>query len=233
MRAAFLASLFLAAYACGADKSASSDAPAGDQPGDNPSPGTAVGEVPYSLAVPNDAALPPCDEASKYRLVFVQDQAVFKSCSGTAWSVIDVKGKDGTAGKDGADGKDGEAGENGADGASFGITAQWTCNGQTADLDTADADISRFGFGVEVVKFSNGDFFISCLDRISDSDFTYADSTSSSGLFTAQSNAVAAGAISCLPFYVQATFDIDDEEVTWEALATNETDTVSCTKTFP
>ena len=107
MRAAFLASLFLAAYACGADKSASSDAPAGDQPGDKPIPGTDGAEVPYSLAVPNDAALPPCDEASKYRLVFVQDQAVFKSCSGSAWSVIDVKGKDGEAGKDGADGKEG------------------------------------------------------------------------------------------------------------------------------
>jgi len=72
--------------------------------------------------VATQAAAPVCDEASEGRLIYVQDEAAFKSCSAGTYAVVvlDIpkgdKGDRGDAGADGIDGVKGDQGEAGADG---------------------------------------------------------------------------------------------------------------------
>lgn len=70
-----------------------SAAPAQGQGGGNPA---------YYLATLDE--LPSCDDEHRRWLAYVAEASAFYHCAADGWQVVDLKGKDGSAGKDGRDG---------------------------------------------------------------------------------------------------------------------------------
>lgn len=169
-----------------------------------------------AMAVVDAAALPVCDATSEGRLVYLKAETKFQTCSSGAWADISIKGADGAPGKDAASG------------GAFGIEQEYTCGPMTADLDSA-ADTETKGFFLTVVKFSSGDYFMSCMDRFSSTTFTYADSTNGTEIYAASSKGVHDGVIECLGFYAHADFTIAAPKATWTPNGAGSPQDVACT----
>jgi hypothetical protein len=179
----------------------------------------------YTMLLDSAANLPACAATNEGQLVYLKTEAQFQACSAGAWAVVEIKGEKGDAGEAGVAGAAGEQGEAGA---GMTLAAQYSCDG-SSDLN-ADGAESTSGSDVSVVRFSSGDYFISCEDRFFSTTYTYADSTASSNFFAAASNGVQDGAIGCVAFYMTATFDIEAETVLWKINGESTGETVSCTK---
>lgn len=86
--------------------------------------------VSTSYYVKSSAALVECNDKTRGYLAYIQDTAQFEACLDSGWTVVDVKGKDGSNGKDGTNGiagpngRDGSNGSSGKDGAMM-ATNQW------------------------------------------------------------------------------------------------------------
>lgn len=107
--------LAILATACGSDGSGKSDKFEGTpQPAAAPAPAPAPAWG--SLYLDSEADLPACGSDRKGHLAYLKTPGEFRACDGTAWSVVDIKGKDGKDGKDGAQGAKGDTGAQGATG---------------------------------------------------------------------------------------------------------------------
>jgi hypothetical protein len=64
----------------------------------------------FAMVVQSGADQPACDTRSSNQLIYVMSETAFKTCDGTSWVTIDIKGEKGEAGAAGAQGEQGEAG---------------------------------------------------------------------------------------------------------------------------
>jgi hypothetical protein len=171
-----------------------------------------------ALYIQDAGALPECNAEAEGRLAYVKAEATFKACSGGAWANVDVKGPKGDKGDPG--GADG--------GGAFGIAEQWSCKG-SGDLD-AEADEETRINAVTVIKFLNGDYFISCMDRQVNSQFTYADASANSSFASSKSNGVTSGAVMCTSFYAFAVFATATGQVAYGPNGGQAKETLQCDK---
>lgn len=119
--------LALLLAACGSEQKSGQDdkkASPGDLTG-----GQAPGETDdheHALYIQTTAEIPACSAKDEGWLIYVVEESGFKTCHKSAWTVVEIKGKDGkdgtpgaagTAGKDGKDGSAGTAGAAGVKGA--------------------------------------------------------------------------------------------------------------------
>lgn len=216
----------LVCTACGApNKSGGGDGTTTDPATDKPADDGHVQKYP-SLAAADAASLPACAADTEGALAYVKAEAKFKACEAGAWADIEIKGEKGDAGNAGADGKDGLNGKDGVNGVGMSIAAQYSCSG-TDDIDLDDGRMTG-GTTLAVVKFENGDYSLQCMDYTLNLDFTYTDHTSNSAFFRADSMGVTSGAISCLPFYTLATFNIETKQAHWRALSGGDGIDVAC-----
>jgi hypothetical protein len=91
--AIIIASVF--AIGCGSDKD-----------GKGSSAGAEAGPL-KSFMVTDEAALPPCTEATAGSLAYASKETKFYACEETKWAAVEIAGANGANGKDGTNGKDG------------------------------------------------------------------------------------------------------------------------------
>ena len=201
-------------------------------------PGPAVAQE-GALLVQDIGSLPTCDADGEGRLAYVKAEETFKACAAGAWGNIDIKGPKGdkgdsgvagVAGVNGATGADGATGAAGADGVSLTVAEQWTCD-PSGDLDDV-ANKETMSVRTNVVKFSSGDYLISCMDRRVDFDFAFSDSSANSAILSSKS----AGAtstppiVSCVSFYTFAIFSPLGGSVAYGPNGGVAKEVVQCTK---
>jgi hypothetical protein len=62
--------------------------------------------------VPSEDQLPECKDGLLGKVFFIQDTELFKVCTSSGWTVVDLSGPEGNGGNDGKDGSDGSNGFN-------------------------------------------------------------------------------------------------------------------------
>lgn len=139
-----------------------------------------------------------------------------------------LRGETGATGATGATGPQGPQGEDGADGTD-GITyaASWECDA-SSDLDP-DVQIVMNGTKATVYQFSDGSYFLFCMDYYEDGSGPIID-TSTGVSFTTADQILGIGYADAKPFWVGCQFDPSETQLTWYVIAeptTNET--VACT----
>jgi hypothetical protein len=178
------------------------------------------------------ADLPQALQAGEYEVTVATGSA-------TALAAVTIlKGEQGPAGAQGATGAQGPAGAQGVQGpqgpagsAGISIAAQFSC-GASGDLDPTVS--SRTGQNTSIVRYTNGSYFMSCLVDFLNGTFLYVDTSSYVSWFASDSVGVNNGTISCVPFYVTASYSIADNSVTYTNQADNtQTEIVACTRTYP
>jgi hypothetical protein len=170
-------------------------------------------DLSYSLNSPTQVtvSLPASLAAGEYELIITKD-------TGSAIAAVTIL--------QGETGPQGPAGIGGIT-----IAAQFSC-GSSGDLDPTSDD--RKGIGTDVVEFSDGSSFITCVVDFLSGSFLYFDTSSYSAWFAADSTGVAVGLISCIPFYVTVHYSIPGNTVTYVNQAdSSQTQTVACTQTYP
>ncbi len=155
------------------------------------------------------------------------------SPTGTALAAVTIlKGDQGPAGPQGPAGDQGPAGPAGPQGpGGLEIAKQFFC-GPSGDLDPTSSN--RSGRNTQVVKYSDGSYFMSCLADYLDGTFLFIDTSSYVAWYAATSVGVTGGSIGCVPFYVTAVYSISGNTVTYSNQAdASKTQTVACTQSYP
>jgi hypothetical protein len=183
-----------------------------------PDPSAAAPAGSTSLYVADAGSLPTCDSTREGFLAYVAAEKKMEACISGAWTPIELPKGD--------KGDKGDAGEKGAAAEADAVAEQYHC-GQSDDLD-ADSMVEVKGMSAAITKFSSGVVQIDCLDRKSDSNFTYSDSTSVSRIFSASSVGVTQNHVSCVAFYVTGTFDATSKSLTWQVNGGGPSGIVSC-----
>lgn len=105
-----------------------------------------------------------------------------------------------------------------------GIVEQYTCGGSN-DLDPGTNSV--YGTYLNATKFENGDWHLSC----GASHSLFFDDASYDVWFSAASQGVYNGEITCIPPYVYAKFNIENGTVTYtKSTDVNLNETIKCTK---
>lgn len=156
-----------------------------------------------ALYVATAAAMPACDEASNDRIVYVADEKVLKACLAGAWTPVDLNQPEPVI-----------------------VTETHLC-AASADLDPSN-DVTTDGKSMHVTKFSNGEYFVSCMDRKSDATYTYSDSTTCTAHYSAKSTGVLNDRVGCVAFYAKCEFNPSTGNGSWTLNGSDAKTAVSC-----
>jgi hypothetical protein len=219
------------ATSCGKEEKSSMGGQSGTTSpgGENTNQGSDQGASAMTLAV-TAAEMPACTPENNNQLVYVKDSAKFMTCSGGAWADIAIKGEKGDAGAKGDPGAKGDKGDQGDAGPGMEISHIYQCTGGT-DIGLSDY---RYGDLAQITRYTNGSYLFSCAAFKFPVDASYADSSSYTMLWPADSNGVLNGKITCIPYYVTSEFNIAAKTVTYINQEDQTlTETVACPEVFP
>ncbi len=169
-----------------------------------------------TMFVNDTSSQPTCGADTNNQLIYVFSEKRFKVCQDSTWTTIDISEK-------------GEKGEKGDPGKGMQISTIYNCP-RSENLNANEG--LRHGSSTNVVTFSDNSYFMSC-DAWIYEDGTY-DTSSQSVFWPLDSiGAITDGIISCIPFFVTASFNIKLKQVTYIHQGDSErTETVSCTQSY-
>lgn len=108
--------------------------------------------------VETDASLPSCTASTGGQLYYVAADKEFKACVDAQWEVIDLTGKQGSAGAQGPQGAPGVAGPTGGDGCYF-TTGEYLGVGVGTNGAAGQCSVIMFADGARLRVDENGGFY--------------------------------------------------------------------------
>jgi hypothetical protein len=138
---------------------------------------------------------------------------------------IGPEGETGPAGAQGPIGPEGETGPAGAAGITY--AGGWDCN-PSSDLDP-DLSLVKLGNGATVYQFSDGSYFVACMDYYEDGIVPFIDYSTGVSFVTADM-AVFFGYAGAMPAYVGCRFQLTEQNMLWYVISDPTlNETVTCT----